>query len=78
MPYLGHAFQTKNFQKMYPKEMLDIDRYTEANQCPENALFCEEAVWLSQNMLLGNKQDMDDIALAVNKIYENADKLINR
>ena len=77
MPYLGHAFQTKNFRKMYSTEMLDIKRYMEANQCPENDRLCEEAVWLGQNMLLGSKQDMDDIATAINKIQENAEKLIN-
>jgi len=76
MPYLGHAFQTKNFQKMYPKEMLDINRYMEANQCPESDRLCdEEAVWLSQNLLLGSKSDMDDIAAAMDKIQKNAGKL---
>jgi dTDP-4-amino-4,6-dideoxygalactose transaminase len=78
MPYLGHAFQTKNFQKMYPKEMLDINRYNEANQCPENDRLCdEEAVWLSQNLLLAGKPDMDDIAAAIDKIQKNAGKLKN-
>jgi dTDP-4-amino-4,6-dideoxygalactose transaminase len=77
-PYLAHAFQTKNFQKMYPKEMLDINRYNEANQCPENDRLCaEEAVWLPQNLLLGNKSDMDNIATAIDKIQKNADKLKN-
>ena len=77
-PYLGHAFQTKNFQKMYPKEMLDINRYKEANQCPENDRLCdEEAIWLSQNLLLAGKSDMDNIATAIDKIQKNADKLNN-
>ena len=76
MPYLGHAFQTKNFQKMYPKEMLDINRYSESNQCPECDRLCyEEAVWMTQNLLLGSKSDMDDIASAIDKIHKNASKL---
>jgi len=78
MPYLGHAFQTKNFQKMYPKEMLDINRYNEANHCPENDRLCdEEAVWLSQNLLLAAKSDMDNIAAAIDKIHKNAANLKN-
>ena len=78
MPYLSHAFQTKNFQKMYPKEMLDFNRYKEANQCPENDRLCDqEAVWLSQNLLLAGKSDMDDIANAIEKIRKNADKLLS-
>ena len=76
MPYLAHAFQTKNFRKMYPKELLDINTYNRQNECPENDLLCnEEAVWLSQNMLLAGKSDMDDIANAIEKIRQNVDKL---
>ncbi len=76
MPYLKNAFQSKNFRKMYPKEMLDINTYNEQNQCPENDQLChEEAVWLSQSMLLTKQTDMDDIAMAIEKIQKNADKI---
>jgi len=78
MPYLNNAFQSKNFQKMYPKKMLNFDTYLENNQCPLNDKLCdEEAVWLSQRMLLAGKQDMDDIAQAIEKVKKNADA-INR
>ena len=73
MPYIGHAFQTKNFQRMYSKEELDINKYNERNQCPENDRICtEEAVWFMQNMLLGDKSDMKDIYNAIEKIHKNA------
>ena len=36
----------------------------------------KEGVWLTQNMLLGSKKDMDDIANAIIKIYENVDELL--
>jgi hypothetical protein len=76
MPYLNNAFQSKNFQKMYPKEMLDFETYKEQNLCPENETLCnDEAIWLPQNVLLGTKKDMDDIALAIERIHENADKI---
>jgi len=79
MPYLEQAFQTKNFQLMYPKDMLDIKRYMEANQCPESDRLCyEEAVWLSQNLLLADKSAMDHIAAAIDKIHKNADQLRDR
>jgi hypothetical protein len=42
---------------------------------PNNEQFCQEAVWLTQNMLLGSKGDTGDIANAIQKIYENRDKL---
>jgi hypothetical protein len=41
-----------------------------------NARLCnEEAVWIPQNILLGTKTDMDDIALAIERIYTNAGKI---
>ena len=35
----------------------------------------KEAVWLRQEMLLGTKEDMDDIVRAIKKIKENAEEL---
>jgi dTDP-4-amino-4,6-dideoxygalactose transaminase len=76
MDYLEDAFSSKAFQKIYSKEKLDIDRYREENNCPDNSRLCEEAVWLSQRLLLGARKDMDDIADAILKIYENREKLV--
>ena len=79
MPFLGNAFQSKNYKKMYPENMLDINKYNENNKCPANDRLCnEEAVWLTQNMLLGSKSDMDDIAFAIEKIYHNSEKIKSR
>jgi len=79
MPFLGNAFKTKNFKKMYSADMLDIRKYNERNQCPANDRLCnEEAVWFTQNMLLGSKSDMDDIARAIEKIHENAEKITKK
>jgi len=76
MPYLEDSFKTKIFQKVYPKEMLDFDAYKERNSCPENDRVCnEEGVWFSQNMLLATEADMNDIVSAIEKIYNNADKI---
>jgi perosamine synthetase len=76
MPYLNDAFQSKNYRKMYPKEMLNYNRYLENNHCPANDKLCQEAVWLTQNMLLGSRSDMDDIANAIGKIHSQADKIV--
>ena len=74
-PYLKDAFQTKNFKAMYPKERLDFKKYSERNQCPENDMLCNEAVWLFQSMLLADKTDMDDVATAIDKIKKNANTI---
>ncbi|HIQ20002.1 MAG TPA: DegT/DnrJ/EryC1/StrS family aminotransferase [Planctomycetes bacterium] len=72
--FLEHAFQSKNFKKMYsPKQ---IERARQLSECPENDRLCTEAVWIFQSLLLGSRQDMDDIADAVEKIYENRDQLV--
>jgi perosamine synthetase len=75
-PFIANAFQTKNFKKMYAAEMLDFDKYLERNRCPQNDIICnEEAVWFTQNMLLGPRSDMDYIIAAIDKIYKNADSI---
>jgi dTDP-4-amino-4,6-dideoxygalactose transaminase len=45
-------------------------------RCPVTERVCaEEAVWLSQSMLLGPDEDMEDIAAAISKLSENASEL---
>jgi perosamine synthetase len=39
---------------------------------PANDRLCEEAVWLTQTMLLGPRRDMDDIVAAVRRIHSSA------
>ena len=76
MPFLENTLNTKNFKKMYPVDMLDYKKFMERNQCPENDRLCnEEAVWFTQNMLLGPKSDMDDIVASIEKIHHNVEKI---
>jgi perosamine synthetase len=75
MPYLENTFKTQNFRLMYQEDLLDYRNYMERNQCPVDDQVCTEAVWFTQNMLLGDKSDMDDIAAAIDKIYRNAEKI---
>ncbi|MGH9469460.1 MAG: DegT/DnrJ/EryC1/StrS family aminotransferase [Terriglobia bacterium] len=43
--------------------------------CPAAERACREAVWLEHRLLLGTPEDMDDIARAVEKIYEHRAEL---
>lgn len=71
--FLDHTFQSKNYRKMYsPKQ---IERAKQMSECPENDRLCTEAVWFFQSLLLGSRKDMDDIANAIEKIYENRAQL---
>ncbi len=46
--------------------------------CPECIRICrDEGVWLFQEMFLGTKSDMEDIAGAIQKIQDHADEALN-
>jgi len=70
---IEEALSSRGYKRLYSKKRLD--KYREENHLPDTDQLCREAVWFGQNMLLGTKSDMDDIADAIQKIYENRDKL---
>jgi Predicted pyridoxal phosphate-dependent enzyme apparently involved in regulation of cell wall biogenesis len=45
-------------------------------ETPNAKLMCSEAIWINQNVLLGDERDMQDIVDAVAKIQENIDELL--
>ncbi|HIE04746.1 MAG TPA: DegT/DnrJ/EryC1/StrS family aminotransferase [Candidatus Latescibacteria bacterium] len=44
-------------------------------RCPNAEQACREVVWLPQTVLLGSKEDMEDIVRAVRKVREHAGEL---
>ncbi len=46
--------------------------------CPASEEACRNTVWLTQNLLLADPPEMDDIAAAIRKIQANAGELIGR
>jgi perosamine synthetase len=72
--FFENVLRSRNFRKMYSKERLN--RCRELNHCPDGDRLSDEAVWFFQSLLLGPKSDMDDIANAIQKIYENRSKLV--
>jgi perosamine synthetase len=72
-PFLENTLNSRSFQKVFSRER--IKRYWEQNQCPCNDRLSDEGVWLPQQVFLGDRQDMDDIADAIAKIYEHRDQL---
>jgi len=72
---IEETLNSKTFQKIYSKQRLN--KYREQNHCPECDQLSEEVAGFSgTGPLLGTKKDMDDIADAILKIYENRDKLV--
>ncbi len=70
---IRNALGSKGFRRIYSKEVLD--GWEERNQCPANDQLCQQAVWLTQNMLLGTRSDMEQIAEAIRKIRAHAGAL---
>ena len=56
------------------REWLD---YRQA-RCPNSDLVCTQSIWLEHAMLLGTRDDMDDIAAAFEKIHRHRDQLEGR
>jgi len=73
-PWVEHILSSKVYKKMYSKKRLR--EYREQNLCPNCDKVCQEMVMIwASGPLLGTKEDMDDVADAIQKVYENRDKL---
>jgi perosamine synthetase len=69
-PFLKSAFTSRGGSRVYSKER--VRAWEERNRMPENDKLCTEAVWFTQNMLLGTKSDMEEIAGAIRRIQKHA------
>jgi dTDP-4-amino-4,6-dideoxygalactose transaminase len=79
--YKNPVFINKNFMggeypmipAVYPK---DIQYADFEERCPVTERACSsEAVWLGMNMLMGNKKDMEDISIAIQKILKYSSQI---
>jgi dTDP-4-amino-4,6-dideoxygalactose transaminase len=71
---IEEAFRSKGFQRLFGEKRLN--QWREENVLPGNDRLCEEACAFGQNILLGTRDDMDDIVRAISKIYENRAQLV--
>jgi dTDP-4-amino-4,6-dideoxygalactose transaminase len=73
-PWVEHVLQSKVYQKMFSPRRLQ--EYREQISCPNCDRVCQEMamIWAT-GPLLGTREDMDDVADAILKVYENRDKL---
>lgn len=72
--FVKDTLYSRGFLNVHGKKV--IDEYFEKMACPENDRLCTQGVWFTQNMLLGPRSDMDDIADAIEKIHANAKGLM--
>jgi dTDP-4-amino-4,6-dideoxygalactose transaminase len=66
-------FRAKAFGPFLPAAAPALD-YSRV-PCPNSDRLCAESIWLGQNLLLGTRSDMDDIARAFEKIHDHRESL---
>jgi len=74
-PFLKQTLNSRGFRHIYSDK--EIKALEERNVCLENDKLCQEAVWFTQNMLLGSKGDMEQIAEAVRKVQKQSALLVH-
>lgn len=73
-PWIDNILKTKVYQTMFSPERLR--KYRQESACPKCDQVCQEMAMLwASGPLLGSKEDMADIADAIEKVYENRDQL---
>jgi dTDP-4-amino-4,6-dideoxygalactose transaminase len=72
-PFLADAFASTGYQRIYGAAALESA--AERSRTPQNDRLCEEAVWLTQTMLIGPREDMDHIGEAVRRIQKHAGEI---
>lgn len=73
-PWVDNVPKTRAYQKAFSPERLRL--FKEQMSCPNCDRVCQEMVMLwASGPLLAEKSDMDDIANAILKVYENRDQL---
>jgi perosamine synthetase len=75
-PSVLGTLASRAFVRIYGKKTLA--GLAERNACPVNDRLCQEAVWLTQTMLLGPRTDMDDIAAAARKVQASGAALARK
>jgi len=69
--FVRNIYDTPAGKRVYPKAVLD--QWAErVGPLPQFQKLCSQAVWFTQNMLIGPKENMDIIADAIRRIQKNA------
>ncbi len=72
---IEEAISSRGYKRLFSEQRLNRYR-EELHHLPDNDQLTGEAVIFYQNMLLAERQDMDDIINAIRKIYENRKQLL--
>lgn len=72
--YVTNLAKNPHYLKIYGEKTMK--EWLERSDCPQNdKLTSEQSVWFFQTMLIGTRQDMEKIALAIRKIKKHAPEI---
>jgi perosamine synthetase len=74
--YVTELANNKHYLKIYGQKTMN--EWLERNQCPQNDQLCEQAIWFTQNLLLGTKTQMEQIAEGIQKIQKYAREIAGK
>jgi dTDP-4-amino-4,6-dideoxygalactose transaminase len=72
-PFLETAFAAPGWRTIYGEKTLR--EWSGRSECPVNELLCSQGMWLTQTMLLGTREDMEQVAAALKKVQAQAGTL---
>jgi len=72
--FVRRSYDTPSGRRVYPKAVLD-QWAQRVGALPKHHNLCANAIWFSQNMLIGPKENMEIIADAVRRIQKNASEI---
>ncbi len=73
-PHVKALATNPHYVRIYGQDRMS--KWLEQNQCPVNDQLCQDAVWLSQFSLLGDRSKMDRIADAIRDVSKRAGDLV--
>jgi len=53
-----------------------LEHYRRHNHLPQNDELCATSLYLTQEALIGEKSDVDDVVEALSKVQKNATRLV--
>ena len=69
-PFLKATLQSRAYRHIYPAKLLA--EWEKRSHCPENDKLCQEALWFGNLILLGTREEMEQIATAIRKIQKHS------
>lgn len=72
-PFLKGTLQSRAYRRIYSTK--ELAAWEARNHCPENDKLCQEALWFGNTMLLGTRQDIEQIADAIRKVQKQSTSL---